>query len=130
MSNKTGRLIVEARSVESLLHHDSSRAKEELGPSLGYMSSDMVPEADVNLGIRHVIRVPADFKPHIEPHTHEVSQVYAVVGELTVEVMLDDEKHEVSGPAGIFIPAGMRHTIRPLKGSGYMVVVVRGGEYK
>jgi hypothetical protein len=94
------------------------------------MSSDLVPEADVNLGIRHVINTPTDFKPHIEPHTHEVSQVYAVVGELTVEVLLDEEKHQISGPAGIFIPAGMMHTIRPLKGSGYLVVVVRGGEYR
>jgi len=130
MAGNTQRFIVPAQLAEQIPHHDMSRASEELGPAYFYMSNSLVPEADIYASGRHVKQVPVDFKPHIEPHKHQVSKIYIILGDLTVELTLDGEKHEFSGPAGIFIPAGMMHTIRPLRGSGYITTVMRSGKYE
>jgi mannose-6-phosphate isomerase-like protein (cupin superfamily) len=130
MASKTKRLIVPAQLTEELVYHDMARAREELGPSYDYMSSSLVPEADIWVNVDHIKQVPVDFKPYLEPHKHQVSEVYVVIGDLTVEVILGGERHEVSGEAGVFIPAGMIHTYRPLRGSGYCVTILRGGKYE
>jgi len=130
MVSKTKRFIVPAKLIEELPYHNMARAREEVGPAYDYMSNSLLPEADINVSIDHIKQVPANFKSHIEPHKHRVSEVYVVIGDLTVEVILDGEKHEVSGPAGVFIPAGMMHTMRPLRGSGYFAAVMGGGKYE
>jgi len=130
MASKTERFIVPAQLIEELPYHDMAKARAELGSSYDYMSNSLLPEADINVGIDHIKQVPVDFKSHIEPHKHPMSEVYAIIGDLTVEVILDGERHEVSGPAGVFIPAGMIHTMRPLRGSGYFAAVMRGGKYE
>ncbi len=130
MASKTKRFIVPAQLIEELPYHDMARAREEFGPAYDYMSNSLVPEADINVSIDHIKQVPVDFESHIEPHKHPVSEVYVVIGDLTVEVILEGERHEVSGPAGVFIPAGMPHTMRPLKGSGYFAAVLGGGKYE
>ena len=112
------------------LHHDAARVKEELGTAYTYMDSSLVPEADMRFVVRHIKNVPPDFKPYVELHKHEASQLYALIGDLTYEVTLEDERHEVTGPAAVFIPAGMTHSLCPLRGSGYIVTVVRAGKYE
>ena len=130
MAGKTERFIAPVYIEEQIPFHDM-RAMKEIGSPRTYMDKSLVPEADIRIGVGQVKEVPPDgFKPHIEPHKHKVSQVYAIVGDLTVEVTLDGEKHEVTGPAGIFIPAGMTHCFRLLRGSGYTVVVLRDGKYE
>ena len=130
MAGKTDRFIVSTKLVEELPYHDMARANEELGPVYNYMGNSLVPEADIYAGARYVQQVPADLKPYVEPHKHPVSKAYTIVGDLTVEVVLDGERHEVTGPAGVFVPAGMMHTIRMLRGSGYLMVIMRGGKYE
>ena len=131
MTGKTDRFIVKPQLEEAPVpYHDISRAMRELGPSYVYMNNSLVPEADMQFGVREVKQIPPDYKPHLEPHRHEVSEVYAVMGNLTIELTLDDERHELSGPASAFIPAGMMHTWRPLRGSGYLLVINKSGEFK
>ena len=130
MAGNTARFITPAQLVKELPHHDTARASKELGPSYNYMSSSLIPEADVHISARYIKQVPVDFKSFVEPHKHQANQVYIIIDALAVEVILNGERHEVSGPAGIFIPAGMTHTIRPLKGSGYIVAVTEVGKYE
>ena len=132
MAGKTERFIVAAqpRTEEIPLHHDAARVREELGTPYTYMGSSLVPEADMYFVLRYVKNVPPDFKPYVEPHKHEVSQFYAFIGDITYEVTLEGERHEVTGPAAVFIPAGMAHTIHPLRGSGYVAIVTRAGKYE
>ena len=130
MAGETERFIVSPQIVGEIPYHDMARAREDIGPSYNYMSNSMVPEADLWVTVREVKQVPADLKSFVEPHTHSVSKVYAIIGDLTVEVVLDGERHEVTGPAGVFIPAGMMHTNRLLSGSGYWIVIMRGGKYE
>lgn len=128
MTGKTGRFIVTPRLLEELTYHDMRL--REMGPLYTFMDRALVPEADVVVLVHDVKKVPPNFKPYVEPHTHEVSQLYNLIGELTFEATLDGERHEVTAPASIFIPAGVKHTIRPLRGSGYVVVVLRSGKYE
>jgi len=132
VAGKTERFIVTNPPVsgEVPLHFDADRVSEELGTPYTYMDSSLVPEADMRFSLRHIKNVPPDFKPYVEAHKHEVSQLYVFIGDLTYEVILEDERHEVTGPATIFIPAGMPHSLCPLRGSGYTVTVVRAGKYK
>jgi 2-isopropylmalate synthase len=94
------------------------------------MDQSLVPEADIVVHLTEVRQVPSDFRPYVEPHQHEVSSFYGIVGELTVEVTLDGERHEVTGPASVFIPSGVMHSIRPLRGKGQMIIVLRRGNYQ
>lgn len=126
---KTDRYIVPGQPKGELPYHDIAREREELGPSYSYMQNSWVTEADMYLDVVHVRQVPPDFKSYIDIHKHPVSQVYAIGPGLICEVTLEGERHEVTGPAGVFIPSGMMHSICPLRGNGYLVVAIRGGEY-
>lgn len=128
MKSRTNRFVVKPKVLEKLVHHDMDRANKEIGLPYNYMGKSLVPEADIHVGLQEVKKVPPD-SSFVEPHKHDVSQFYGIIGELTVEVTLEDEKHEVSGPASIFIPTGMMHTFRPIRGSGYVMIVLRKGEY-
>ena len=136
MTSQIDRFITIPQFVDAIgdpvpFHEASTRDKDELGEgSRRYMSASLIPEADMGMGIRKINQVPPNFKRTLEPHKHEVSEIYAVIGDLTVEFFLEGETREVTGPAAIFIPPGMMHTYRPVKGSGYFVVVSRGGKYK
>ena len=131
MTSKTERFIVAAQlTTEEIPYHDMRRAREMLGPNYSYMSSSVVPEADMSFSVQHVDKVPPDFKSYVEPHKHPASQLFAIIGDLTLEVILDGERSEVSGPAALFVPAGMSHTMRPLRGSGYIAVATRAGKFE
>ena len=130
MAGKTERFIVSPQPVEELVYHNMSQIKRGAGSHNTFMDNSLVQEADILLHVREVKEVPSTLEFAAEPHKHDVSQLYGIIGELTIEVILDGERHEVSGPAGIFIPAGILHTIRPLKGSGYVVLSMRAGKYE
>ena len=131
MAKKTDRFIVRPKPVGEIVHHDVSRAKQQLGATpYIYLENSMVPEADLVVHVTEVKQVPPDFKSYVSPHKHEVSSFHGIVGELTVEVLLEDETHEVTGPASIFIPPGMIHSIRPLRGKGMMIIILRRGHYQ
>jgi mannose-6-phosphate isomerase-like protein (cupin superfamily) len=129
MSVNTDQLVVKAQLIEELAYHDTERAKKEIGPLWNFMEDCLVPGADICVHIREVKQVPPDFKSHVEPHKHDVSSVYSIIGDLTMEIMLEDKKYEVTGPASVFIPVGVTHAVRPLKGKGYLIVIVRSGDY-
>jgi len=131
MGGRTDRFIVQPIPVGEILHHDMSRFQEERDVNpVNYLDESLVPEADLVVHVSEVKRVPPDFKPYVAPHQHEVSSFYGLVGDLTVEVQLDDEKREVTGPASIFIPPGLKHSIRPLRGKGHMIIILRQGRYE
>ncbi len=131
MAGKTARFITHPKRLNKLVHHDMSKiGGEEHNAVLDdYMDNSMVPEADVVLLVNDIRKVTPDYKGYDEAHRHDATQLYAIIGDLTVEAFLDDERHEVQGPACIFIPAGMKHVLRELSGSGYLIVVVRQGKY-
>jgi len=67
---------------------------------------------------------------YVEPHVHDFSQAYIFPEEgLTYEVELDGEKYVKDSPGTVFIPAGVKHTIRMIKGKGFEVSLTRTSKY-
>jgi hypothetical protein len=130
MEKKTRKYIVRPKAVENLAHHRMAAMKQQLGSPYVYLENSMVPEADLLVHVAEIKEVPPDFKPYVDPHRHEVSSFYGIIGELTIEVLLDGEVHEITGPASVFIPPEMMHSVRPLKGRGTMIVILRRGNYQ
>ena len=131
MADKTSRFIVQPKPVGEIPHHDMARFQEEREViPMNYLDESLILGADLVVHVTEVKTVPLDFKPYVAPHQHEVSSFYGLVGDLTVEVLLDDEHREVTGPASIFIPPGLKHSIRPLRGKGYMIIILRQGKYE
>ncbi len=124
------RFIVKPQKIEELVHHDIRKMEQEVGPLFRYMSREMVPEADVTLLVRRIEREPQAFDVGPSLHRHAANQLYCLLGELEVEVTIEDEKEIVKGPASILIPAGANHAIRFLAGKGYLVNVLSGASYR
>jgi quercetin dioxygenase-like cupin family protein len=49
---------------------------------------------------------------------------------LEVEVELEGKRTPVRAPASVFIPAGVVHALRILRGTGTVLSIVRSGTYK
>ncbi|MBI2853848.1 MAG: hypothetical protein HYX87_02880 [Chloroflexi bacterium] len=122
------RYIVSAQITRGVINYDGEQVEKEIGPNWVYMKKSWVPEANTMVAIRHVNQVPAGFKPYMQPHKHTYNQVYAISAGLTCGVLMEGETREVTGPAGVYIPAGLIHTISPTRGKGYFVVVHGYGE--
>jgi mannose-6-phosphate isomerase-like protein (cupin superfamily) len=130
VKGKMESLIVKAQpKKKDLPFHHVAGSRKEVGPSYHCMNKSLVPEADIYVDVNHVEQIPVGSKYHIEPHKHPVSSVFTIIGDLTVEVILDGVRHEVQGPASIFIPSGTMHMLRPIKGKGCFVVIMTGGNY-
>ena len=126
----TKRLIVTPKLISELVYHDVRKMEREVGPLWKYMDSSMVAESDVTVLVREVEReVPEDSDVGPSLHKHEVNQLYCLIGEIKVEVTLEDEKHLVKGPASILVPAGANHAIRFAGGKGYLVNVLSKATY-
>jgi len=130
MSGKTDKYIVKAEKLEDVIYHDIPRAEKELGPVFKYIEDSLFPGVNLVLRLRRVDQVPANYQPYIETHTHDVDQFYGATDGLTIEVIMENDRHEVTGPAAVRIPAGMKHTVRPLKGKGYLIVILKKGKYE
>lgn len=129
MTNKTDRFIVKPRLREILSHHDMKWITEQIGPGYNCIDTSLVEEADIHIGLQEIRQVPPDCKPLAQAHKHDTNEYYLIIGDLTLEITLGDEKHLVGGPATVFVPAGVIHNLRPVKGSGYFVVVMKSKEY-
>lgn len=88
-----------------------------------YVNRSLVPWADVSLD---VIQVKKEMPPELprlsNPHTHEMIETYAVVGNLTIEADIEGEKYVISAPGAIVIPPGVKRYWRFVKGTGYLMV--------
>ena len=129
----TGRaLIVEPREQAHLAHHVESQLPAEYGPRLLHLSEGVVPGADLFITSRSVTALAGPAEPNVLPHRHKVSQTYlffSTDGSLEVEVELAGERTPVRAPASVFIPAGVEHALRILRGTGTVLSIVRSGAY-
>ena len=123
--------IVMPKRVEELIHHDISRMEKKAGPLFRFMDGSMVPEADVTVLVRDVQReVSRETGVGPSLHRHDSNQIYCLLGDLAVEVIMDGQKRLVQGPASILIPAGTDHAIRFSGGRGFLVNVLSRSQYK
>lgn len=126
-------LIVKPREQAHLANHVEGALPAQYGPRLLHLSEGVVPGADVFITSRSVTALPAPAEPNVLPHTHEVSQTYMFFSpddSLEVEVELEGRVTPVRAPASVFIPAGVEHALRILRGTGTVLSIVRSGSYQ
>ncbi len=131
MSNSKYILPVFSQSAEVLKKHTK-------GPGTRYVFCDHENNPDGQVYV--IVRVVNDVdnpKQHVEDHFHEVDSLWLFEGiendltGLQVEVKLGDEVYVLDSPASVYIPAGMMHNYRFIKGSGHYtnIVLAQGGNY-
>jgi mannose-6-phosphate isomerase-like protein (cupin superfamily) len=123
-------VITPFEEKKDLPWHDRSGV-EDIGPLIAFLNKNIVAEADLNIYVHHMKIEEGNAPDYVEMHTHDVSQAYVFPTEgLTFEVTLGDEKYTVESPAYIFIPPGLVHNLKMLKGEGLEVCILRKEEYK
>jgi hypothetical protein len=131
MEQRMKRYIVKPQTIKELVHHDISKMEQEIGPLFKFMDREMVPESDVTLLVRQVNReLENELSVGASPHAHDVNQLYCLLGDFELEVLLGDEKHRIKAPASILVPAGLQHAIRFASGKGYLVNILSGARYR
>jgi hypothetical protein len=109
----TKRLIASPKLINELVYHDITKMQREVGPLWKYIDDSMVPESYVTVLVREMERdIPEDSDAGPSPHTHDVNQLYCLLGEMKIEVTPESEKHLVKGPASTLVPADTNHAIR------------------
>jgi 2-isopropylmalate synthase len=117
--------------AERLLIHHDRKAMDTIGPLMAFLNQDMVPEADLNIFVHHIDVKNPPGPDYVDIHAHEVSQAYVFpLKGITFEVRLGDEVYTVDSPATVFIPPGLPHTVKIIKGSGIEVSIVRNEKYE
>jgi 2-isopropylmalate synthase len=72
---------------------------------------------------------------HVDRHRHTVDSLFLFLGSgpdlsgLTVEVQIGEETLEITSPASVFIPSGVYHTYRLIRGGGIFINHVLSGSY-
>lgn len=124
-------LPIEIRSSTELKKHTS-------GPGKRYVFSDDKNNSKGN--IYTILRTVENVnKPpqHIEMHHHNCDSLWMFIGRkknlkgLRVEVVLGKNTYKINSPASVYIPKGVEHTYRFIKGSGSYIniVLAKGGKY-
>lgn len=131
MTKKNQRLITSAQPVDALVYHNMNRLRKAGGGAalFKYLDATLVKEADIAIFGRE-IKNATETDRYVEPHAHDVSEVHLFLGNLAGEALLDGEKYEITAPGCVFTPAGTVHSIRVTKGSGNLVVILRGHGYE
>ncbi|MBP1716367.1 MAG: hypothetical protein H6Q42_4570 [Deltaproteobacteria bacterium] len=129
MSEKIETYIVKPKPLGDLPHHEMDKIKKAMQAFI-YLNDSLVAGSDLVIHIGEIHQLTAPIQPYVDQHKHDVSSAYALIGDLTLEVIIEGEKREVAGPAGVFIPAGKMHSVRPLRGTGYFIVIQRSGKFE
>jgi hypothetical protein len=101
-----------------------------------YRFSDEInnPKGKIFVASR-ILKNVKNSKPHVKLHKHTVDQMYMWIGSkndmrgLVIEVFLENESYILETPVAVYIPAGISHSHRYIKGSGYFVgILLTGGK--
>lgn len=122
----------EVRRTDEISYH------KEQAPGLRwvFMEKSLFNEADIYLMIRSMKNIPSNQPDYVEMHSHNVNSYYVFIGNyddftgLKAEVNIDDEKYIVDSPMTVFIPKGVKHSIKPISGSGNFINIVSNGDYE
>ncbi|MFE2827554.1 cupin domain-containing protein [Streptomyces sp. NPDC059271] len=86
-------------------------------PAPFYLTADMFGGVPVELAggpINHLVG-----KPVADPHRHAVDEIYFLVspnpGGARIDVLVDGERHELTSPALLRVPAGAEHRFLTLE---------------
>jgi len=112
-------------------HHEAHHTKshhDDAMPRWSFTGDGHFTEAPVRVVVRQIRRIPDDYAPHIEMHTHDVDELYIFVSEeedgLEAEVVLGDEIYHVTSPVTVLLPKGVPHRYAAKRGHGFLFTIV------
>lgn len=109
--------------------------REGVGTRYVMMDERLVPDCRQYCIVREIPFMETAPPSHVDVHIHKVDSLFMFLGNqpglkgLRVEVRVDGFTKEIESPVSVFIPAGISHTYRILKGSGIFVNHVLCGSY-
>lgn len=113
------------RSLES---HKPTGA--ELGPLYTLLGEDVMPDSDIRIVVRHILkeRASKEYPDYVDRHIHDVSKAYVFLseepGNLEADVALGKEKYRIKSPASVFVPPGLEHNVKITNGHGFMLIIM------
>ncbi|MCD6101147.1 MAG: hypothetical protein J7K33_11275 [Candidatus Marinimicrobia bacterium] len=131
---KAKTLEVRQEDVRNLKVHSEIR---EVGQRYVFSDSLNNPSGKIYTIVRRITNLSSPSEFFIQPHAHNDDSLWLLIGQnedltgLEVEVKIEDKTFNVKSPASIYLPAGVKHTYRPVHGSGLYVniVLTKGGDY-
>lgn len=122
--------ILRPERVGELLHHDIGKMEREVGPLYNFIDPQKIKEAPAMVFIREVkVEIPARKKIGASIHNHKFDQLYCLVGNLTVDIIMNGKRKLVEGPISFFLPAGLDHAIKFVGGKGYAINILFTEKY-
>jgi hypothetical protein len=100
-----------------------------------FIDKAMVPETSVYQAMHEVHGLetpPGDYQIR---HCHDFVETYIFLGRgenfsgLRAELIIEDERYEIDSPVSVYIPKGVFHNYKLLKGSGILIVTALKSEY-
>ncbi len=132
-TGRLGRLFItpEDRPTSEIpYHYDTAPGVRRV-----FLEKKLFPDTEAYVIVRTAADVSPDQPGYIDSHAHNVASIYLFLGDgegltgLRAEVTLDGERHEVSSPATVYIPAGIVHSSRLTRGAGHFCHIILSGDY-
>ena len=125
-------LRVEERAAAGEL----KKHNKELGRRFVFVDNKNYPEGKLYTITRAVVDVKSPYEPAGDrAHTVDAVMIFMGFDErlegLRAEVTLNGETFAVDSPASVYVPAGVNHSYKILRGSGTYtkIVLAPGGDY-
>ncbi len=91
-----------------------------------------VPGSNAHVAVHFIKDLPKKIPKYSELHKHNCNEINLILSEdnkLVYKIQFEDEIYEVSSPATIFIPKGVKHSAEALSGKGIFICIVLQGDY-
>jgi 2-isopropylmalate synthase len=100
---------------------------------LSMLSKKTVPRSDTHVAVHFVNGNQKKYPQYSLLHKHDQDEINLILsekGKLTYKIQLGDEVYNVSSPATIFIPRGVKHKANVICGKGTFVCIILSDKYK
>lgn len=117
------------RAASELFRHSDGQ-----GVRYVFMDRRNIPDTTLYAIVREVENIQL-MPSHVDMHAHNCDSAFLFLGKnqdltgLQCEVQLNDERYVLDSPASVFIPNGVPHSYRLMKGSGYYINFVLSPDY-
>jgi 2-isopropylmalate synthase len=108
---------------------------EKIGANMVLLDDTLFSGAGVRMTTRIVKGVVDEPEDYVELHSHEVDQIFIYLGDadneesLEVEFRFEEEVYRIKSPTTVFVPKGIPHTQKIIRGSGRYITLLKKGTY-
>jgi len=93
----------------------------------------ILPGSNFHIAVHVISRLPKKVPDYVQFHAHKCDEINLILSEgnkLTYEIESEQKKYIVSSPSIVYIPRGVRHKMKVIRGKGIYVCIVMSKNYK